>query len=173
MENKGARDAVQAVKILKDKKICSIELSIVGMTSTDYGRELKQYVRAYSLEQEVKFIPFVKDLSALRAKNDISLTCSRCEALGRVTIEAMLSGMCAVGADTGGTMELIGERGQYGYLYPCGHAEALACVLEQIYQNRDEAYRKAVDAQCRMKCLIDPAIYGKKIWKIYQRIRKV
>ena len=56
---------------------------------------------------------------------DVELVCSRAEAFGRITAEAMMGGMPVIGSDTGGTPELIRE-GETGFLYEYGNSEALA-----------------------------------------------
>lgn len=45
----------------------------------------------------------------MRKKIDVELVCSRSEAFGRVTIESMMSSNPVIGANTGGTKELIIE----------------------------------------------------------------
>ena len=50
---------------------------------------------------------------------DIGLTCSRNEAFGRTTVEALLMGKPVIGTNTGGTVDLISD-GVDGLLYPPG-----------------------------------------------------
>ena len=67
-------------------------------------------MKRFGLKEEVTFLPYVNNLTELRENSDFALVCSRMEALGRVAIEAMLAGLPVIGADTGGTKELIGEN---------------------------------------------------------------
>ncbi len=55
---------------------------------------------------------------------DASLVCSRCEAFGRVTIEAMKLGRPVIGSNSGGTPELIDDH-RTGLLYEPGNASDL------------------------------------------------
>jgi glycosyltransferase involved in cell wall biosynthesis len=51
--------------------------------------------------------------------------CSKCEAFGRVTIEAMKIGIPVIGSNTCGTVELI-EHERSGLLYEQGNPSGLA-----------------------------------------------
>ena len=51
--------------------------------------------------------------------------CSQSEAFGRVTVEAMMSGCLVIGANAGGTMELISDN-VTGLLYTSGDYSDLA-----------------------------------------------
>ena len=59
------------------------------------------------------------------------LMCSRSEAFGRVTVEALKSGRPVVGTRSGGTTELISE-GVNGLLFAPGDAEGLANALRHL-----------------------------------------
>jgi glycosyltransferase involved in cell wall biosynthesis len=61
----------------------------------------------------------------------VALVCSRDEAFGRVTVEAMKRGRPVVGAAAGGTGRLI-EDGVTGRLYPPGDPAALAAVVGEL-----------------------------------------
>jgi hypothetical protein len=77
---------------------------------------------------------------------DALLMCSRCEALGRVTIEAMLLGKAVIGANTGGTPELI-TNGVTGLLYQYGDIEDLKRAIRQLAADR--ALRARLGAAAR------------------------
>jgi hypothetical protein len=65
---------------------------------------------------------------------DAVLVCSRMEAFGRVTVEAMLLNKPVIGTNTGGTMELI-EEGRTGLTYEPGNAHQLANQIEKLIQD--------------------------------------
>jgi glycosyltransferase involved in cell wall biosynthesis len=56
---------------------------------------------------------------------------SRCEAFGRVTVEAMRAGVPVIGTDAGGTPELVAD-GATGLLYRPGDAGALAAAIARL-----------------------------------------
>ena len=115
---KGQEEALSACEILIKKGINNFELYIAG------AGEYKGHI-SRELENKVKFLGVVHDMPALREKMDVELVCSRAEAFGRVTIEAMMASMPVIGSDTGGTIELI-RNGKNGFLYQYGNAEDLS-----------------------------------------------
>ena len=65
--------------------------------------------------------------------------CSRDEAMGRVTVEAMASGLPVIGHARGGTPELVRD-GITGFLYTDG-AEALAARMLELVGDLSRAKR--------------------------------
>ncbi len=115
---KGQDDAVKAAEILLESGIRGFHLSVVG--SGTLSAPIPECARDY-----ITLSGFISDMPAVRRKMDVELVCSRAEAFGRVTAEAMMGAMPVIGSDGGGTPELI-EEGGTGFLYPYGNAEALA-----------------------------------------------
>jgi len=68
--------------------------------------------------------------------------CSRAEAFGRVTIEAMLMGKPIVAAAGGATPEII-EHGRSGLLYEPGNPEAAAEAVRSLLLDRETAAQLA------------------------------
>ena len=77
----------------------------------------------------------VKDMYALRNKMDIELVCSRSEAFGRVTLEAMLHSIPVIGSRSGGTPELINDH-QTGLLYEYENIDELVCCIKELCNNQ-------------------------------------
>jgi glycosyltransferase involved in cell wall biosynthesis len=77
----------------------------------------------------VEFWGYVPDPERAFLQADVALMCSRNEAMGRVTVEAMSACRPVIGFDSGGTSELI-EHGRTGLLYR-GGADELAVSLAQ------------------------------------------
>lgn len=84
-------------------------LHIIGDKECPYKKYIKELVRNLNIENSVIFEGFVKDVESIYSKFDILLMCSRSEAFGRVTIEAMLRRKPVIGYESGGTSELIDE----------------------------------------------------------------
>ena len=72
----------------------------------------------------IKIVPFVQDVAPFYANADIALVCSRAEAFGRVTIEAMKYGLPVIAANTGASPEII-KDGETGLLYEYGNQVSL------------------------------------------------
>lgn len=84
------------------------------------------------INSQVKFFGLLRDMNALRREMDIGVVVSKSEAFGRVTIEGMLSGMIMIGANIGGTAELIKDK-ITGYLYSHDSVDELAELIEYVY----------------------------------------
>ena len=110
---KGQLMAIQAINLLVDKyKNKKIKLYVIGSPEDDvlYYEEIKKYVKDNNLENNIVFIPFTTNLLEYRQKCRIALVCSKKEAFGRVTIEAMLANQLVIASNTGGNLELIKDK---------------------------------------------------------------
>ena len=134
---KGQMDAIKAVELLIQRGIDNVLLTLVGQGETkEYLEYVKSYVKKHGLEQRVCILEHLDDLRELRRQCDIGLTCSKKEAFGRVTVENMLAKMLVIGANTGGTMEIIND-GYNGLLYEEGSPESLAERIEYVMLHKD------------------------------------
>jgi len=139
-EGKRQEDAVLAIKKLVEEGIRA-ELIIVGRkTDSEYEKFLKRLVSDLNLDGHVKFTGYVENPIPWIMESDVLLTCSRNEAFGRVTVEGMLCGKPVIGANSGGTSELI-MHGQNGLLYkPCDPEELASCI-RFLYEHPDLAVK--------------------------------
>lgn len=170
--SKGQIEAVKAVKRLVEQGM-ETHLYIVGTAGNDWYRWLlKKYMRECGLEPYVHIVRFTKDMRKLREKCAFAIISSRMEALGRVTIEAMLAGCVTIGADTGGTAEVIGKNGSRGYLYKQGSDEDLARVMCYAMEHAEENETIRNAAQAYALETFDLYKYGEKIIDIYEGILK-
>lgn len=146
-EDKGHKDALHALKILKDEGITDIVLHIAGCTKTEYEEEYKKSLIKYAEDNgffdRVIFEGQIDDMPSFREKMNGELVCSVCEPFGRVTVEGMRSGLVVIGSNTGGTPEIINDN-VTGLLYEQGNGEDLAEKIKQVYENPEFA-RKLAD----------------------------
>ena len=133
VEGKGQADAVRALARLVRQGI-DAELLIVGEGYLPYLHTVKEIIRAAELGDRVCLVGRVKDATSFIRSADLILVCSRSEAFGRVTIEAMLAGKPVVGAAAGATAELI-QDGFNGLLYQWGDATGLASKIQFLKDN--------------------------------------
>lgn len=165
---KGQFEAVKAIEILKKSGINDISLTIVGNASQKYIWALKKYIKMNQLSSNVKVLSFQKDLKNLRNKAKYSLTCTKIEGLGRNTLEAMLFGNIVIGADTAGTLELIGEGQERGYLYKQGDSKDLARVIKIAMEDSEkEKSMRSKAAKAYVLSQFNVKDYAKKLLNIY------
>ncbi|MEZ4921038.1 MAG: glycosyltransferase family 4 protein [Saprospiraceae bacterium] len=131
---KGQLDGLKALRKLAASHP-QIRLSIAGNGRFLYTQILKWYTRFFGLQKQVVFTGYVPNPSSLYQESDVVLMCSRNEAMGRVTAEAMSYGKPVIGKRAGATPELIRE-GDNGFLYTS--IAELAAHIHQLESDRDQ-----------------------------------
>ncbi|MCK5240879.1 glycosyltransferase [bacterium] len=168
-ESKGQLDAVLGVKELVAKNK-NVELIILGkVVNQSYMAELERIIATEQLTEYIKFEEFVNDPSSLFNQTDIVLVCSRNEAFGRVTVEAMLAKKPVIGTDSGGTKELI-RNGKTGSLYTPGKYTQLAEKIEYFisHPEKKEAFGAEGYQETKKKFTVEQ--YGGKFSEIFRKV---
>lgn len=137
-EAKGQIESINALKILNEMGYKDIYLHLAGTPSFEHGKSykdiLEKIIENYGLTKQIIFEGEVQNMALLRSKMDVELVCSVCEPFGRVTVEGMQSGLPVIGANTGGTPEIIID-GYNGLLYNQGNPEELAKKMLKLYKD--------------------------------------
>jgi glycosyltransferase involved in cell wall biosynthesis len=142
--SKGQREAVEAVALLRARG-CDVTLDLVGARQMRFVRELELLCARRGLRDEVRIVGSRSDALAFFRRAHLALMCSRAEAFGRVTIEAMKCDRPVVGARCGATPELV-EHGRTGLLYQPGSPADLARQIETLYRDRELTWRLGAQA---------------------------
>jgi glycosyltransferase involved in cell wall biosynthesis len=166
-EGKRQEEAVRAVGELKKMGI-KARLSIAGEGDVDYKKRLLIIIKKKKLNQSINFLGYNPNPLEFYQKADIVLVCSRAEAFGRVTIEAMKTGKPVIGADAGGTSELI-KDGFNGLLYKPGDYKELALKIKYLLDNPNLRQRMGLNAQNWAMKKFSSANYGSDVYKILKK----
>lgn len=142
-KTKGHLDAIKAIEELKKRNINNVKLLIAG--DGVCKEEYENYVIENNLQDNIEFLGFINNLSDVRKQTNISLVCSKNEAFGRVTIEAMCAKNLVIGSNTGGTIELVQDK-KTGFLYKEGNYINLADKIEYAINNWEECKKIIEDA---------------------------
>ena len=142
---KRQEDALTAVGQLARVGL-DVRLSIVGHQSPEYMKVLDRIIDEYEIRERVEFIDWVADPSPYMRAADALLMCSRMEAFGRVTVEAMQEGRPVIGTRSGGTTELIRD-GETGLLFEVGNPIDLAQKIQLLYSDRELLAKLGAAAQ--------------------------
>lgn len=142
---KGQEEAIRALAMLKAAGE-PVELRLVGGGDAGYVAVLEELARDLGVADKVAFVPETGDPFAHFAWADVALVCSRAEAFGRVTVEAMKLGCPVVGARAAGTAELIRD-GWNGVLYESGDPSDLAAKIALLRARPELAERLAATAR--------------------------
>jgi glycosyltransferase involved in cell wall biosynthesis len=144
IEGKGHEHVIKTIKRLRDNKY-NVELYVAGKNSSRYYEKIKELTKQLNIESFVHFLGHIKDMVALKREMQAEIVSSKCEAFGRITVEAMLCNLPIVGADTGCTIELIGQNVN-GILYHWGDEVSLYESVKSVYDNYSDALDRANNA---------------------------
>lgn len=168
-EAKGIMQLVEAVHLLEPQYRNKIQVVAIGKASEEYHKILTEKVKKYGLESVISFPGFTENVAAEWAKADIGCVCSRCEAFGRVTVEAMMAGCVVIGSDTGGTAEIIEDK-KNGFLYEQGNPKDLADKIQYVLRNLEEAKQIAMVGQRDVLSRFNEERNTKKIYEVYKSL---
>lgn len=133
IEGKGHEQVIRSIRVLIDKSI-PVELFVAGKASGDYYNKMLSLVEQLQIQKYVHFLGHVANMKELKREMNVEVVASKCEAFGRITVEAMLSGLPLVGANTGCTKELISDNVN-GLLYRWGDVDDLSQKIEYVFNN--------------------------------------
>jgi glycosyltransferase involved in cell wall biosynthesis len=136
---KGQHLAIEAIAHARQAGV-DIELTLIGAGPHEPLRTLAHQL---GVDDLVTIHDPTPDLRPYWAAAHVGLMCSRSEAFGRVTVEAMRAGLPVCGTDSGGTPEII-QPGVAGLLSPPGDPAALAANLMTLAA--DENLRRTLAA---------------------------
>ena len=141
--NKGHFDMLEAVSRLSQTySPDSFEVLVVGETNQAFNREIKKR----RLCDYVKPVGFQTCVKVILRTVDVLLMCAVNEGFGRVTAEAMAAGCLVIGAESGGTTDMVID-GRTGILFPPHDPVILAEKMERIITSPNEAIPLAKHGQ--------------------------
>jgi glycosyltransferase involved in cell wall biosynthesis len=171
-KGKGQKDAIKSMKEIINLGFSNVNLNIAGRGNQDYINMLKKLVKDLNLKDNVKFLGYISNMKKLRQDMDIELVCSKKEAFGRVTIEAMMSMMPVIGSNTGGTRELI-KDGFNGLLYEQENYHDLADKIKYLLENREKIIEMGTNAYNFAKENFTAKKNAEEIYKIYKKVLNI
>jgi glycosyltransferase involved in cell wall biosynthesis len=132
--SKGQADAIRAFATVA-RRFPQVRLILVGDAGgtgeQTYYDDCRSLAVKSDVADRVEFWGYVSDPEQAFLAADAVLMCSRNEAMGRVTAEAMSACRPVIGFDSGGTSELI-EPERTGLLYSGGAADLSLCMLRYV-----------------------------------------
>jgi len=166
--NKGQEQAIRALACLK-KNYPNTRLLIVGSGSEDYLKQLKDLCENLNIQEQVKFWGYISNPFEVYLKVDAVLMCSKYEAMGRVTAEAMAAAKPVIGYNSTGTAELI-ENGKTGLLYD-GDYKNLAQCMARFIENPKWAQQLGINGWEKARKEYTVEVYAKQVYDVLREIR--
>ena len=146
-EKKGQFELAQAMEKLYDKKNLDYELLIYGgIQEFNYFEKIQEFIKLHGAENRIYYKGMTSHSIEVMKKIDILGICSNQEAFGRVTVEGQIAGCLVIGANSGGTKELIND-GVTGYKYVTHNIDNLSNVIWDAIQNRETSNKIATAGQ--------------------------
>lgn len=168
---KGQRDLINALSFLGDK-LSKVHVSIWGDANGDRTEltVLEGIVEDKNLGQYVTFAGYCDNIAEKLMQSDICIVGSKCEAFGRVTVEAFMAQCLVIGTLSGGTKELIADNRGLGYEY--GNAGDLAKQIAYAMDNRSEMVEYVERAKEFAMKQLTAKTNADNIMNIYKEVEK-
>lgn len=123
---KGQHLVLEAVQKLTSKGIDAKALIVGHAMDVGYLQQLKEEYRDIGI-----FTGFTNEAQTLMQLCDVAVLATDKETFGLVLIEAMMCGVCVVGSDSGGPLEII-DDGATGLLFKTFDSDDLSAKLETL-----------------------------------------
>ncbi len=171
-ERKGQHILIEALHLLADKGydfVARIGGSPVKGEEA-YLDRLRRMATEYRLQDRLEFVGFVNHPYEFFSAVDIAVHANiKPEPLGRVVVEAMLSGLPVIATDGGGIPEFV-EHERTGLLVPMGDARALADALARLIE--DGSLREMIGKAAAIKAreMFSPVRHVEGIMECYHSV---
>lgn len=140
---------------------------------SSYGKYLLELIKRAHLEEHVRMLGRLtaEEMKEQFIKSSLYLCPSALENSPNSLGEAMLLGVPAVAADTGGIPSLM-EHEKEGLLYEAGNVEQLAAAVIRIWREPEETKKRAKAARKRAFVTHDGESNYQRLLEIYREICK-
>ena len=170
-EYKGIYDFSDACIKLFESGFDDFEVLIVGAgEDKDINNVHESFIKS-KMDDKVTFFGYQKDVVQFLKQSDVFCMCTRFEGFGRTTVEAMMAGNLVIGANTGGTKDLI-EDGKTGILYNQGNSDDLYEKMKWIIENKRKSQEIAKSGQEYMVENMSSERNADEIYELYKRLLK-
>lgn len=142
-------------------------LIYVGRVDASYQQHLTDKAQGYGIADAITFEHFQADVRPFISQATALLMCSRNEAQGRVTVEAMFYGTPVIAMAAGGTLEIV-QDGDNGLLFDNVSQGALQCC--RLVENPLLAQGIIRNAHQTAASRFSEEVYREQILQIYHTI---
>jgi glycosyltransferase involved in cell wall biosynthesis len=172
-ESKGQAVAIRAFAQVAARFPAARLLLVGGAGQTgdqDYFDQCRTLAAELAVAGRVEFWGYIPDPERAFLEADVALMCSRNEAMGRVTAEAMSACRPVIGFDGGGTSELI-DPGRTGLLYR-GDSDALAECMARYAAAPELAWQHGEAGWHVARQRHTTETYAAQIFEVLRRLRQ-
>lgn len=162
--SKGHMEALDALRMVIDHGL-DARLIIAGEGRVD---ALRERIAELKLGGHVEVTGFLPDVFGLYERSHALLMCSQHEAMGRVTVEAMASGIPVIAHASGGTLELVHDR-EDGLFYKDGAGE-LAQHMRTLIADRSLAQRLGDRGSLNAEARFTVERHAQDVLRVYREV---
>jgi glycosyltransferase involved in cell wall biosynthesis len=173
-ESKGQAVAIRAFAKVAARSPAARLLLVGGAGQTgeqDYFERCRALAAELAVAGRIEFWGYIPDPERAFLEADVALMCSRNEAMGRVTAEAMSACRPVIGFDNGGTSELIDPE-RTGLLYR-GGADALAACMARYVAAPELAWQHGEAGWHDARRRHSTEAYAAQIYEVLRGVRQV
>ena len=145
-------------------------LVLAGSTDNSYANTCRTLVADLGLDEKILFTGWIADPTPLYLQANALLMCSRHEAMGRVTAEAMAAGLPVIGADSDGTPEAV-QHERTGLLYD-NEDEQLARCMVRLIENPLWARELGQQGWQVARSKFTSELYARQVYEVLQSVLK-
>lgn len=168
---KGIEDAIEALTIVKEKKI-DVTLNVVGTCLADYKEVLFQKIKQLNLDDNVSFndyFPIHADMHRHIKKSRFALLPVKLDIISGTIIEAALLELPIVTYKTSGT-PYLNKNGEAVLISEIGNIHDLANNMLKLIQNSDLAEKLKKNAKQFVETEFDNTESARRLVKNYKAV---
>lgn len=155
------------MKYIRDRGVYNVKLKIAGRGGEE--ERLQKLCRDLNAGDYVEFCDFTDKPEDMYRQADIFVINSCCEAFGRVTAEAMLSGDLVMGSDSGATPEIT-DHDRYGVIYRQGDSEDFYNKLSDITEHREIYKDRAQNGREHAREIFTADRNFSQVYRVYRQV---
>jgi glycosyltransferase involved in cell wall biosynthesis len=168
-EGKGQYLVIDAVKKLLHEGI-NVQALIVGHAmSEEYLQSLNEGVKKENLEEKIIFSGFTREAQKLMQLFDCLVLATDRETFGLVLIEAMACGICVIGTDNAGPLEIIDNK-ESGLLFKKRDSDDLAEKIKLLVNDEELKERLGTVAKEKALRVFDSTKQFEKLFTILRAL---
>lgn len=134
-----------------------------------FDADLRRRVAAAGLDERIRFLGEVADVTAWFRAFDLYVAPPRNEGFGLTPLEAMASGAAVVASDAGAFQDMIIE-GETGRIVPVGDEKALAAAVEAYLSDPEALARAGASALAHVRAKFPLEREAAEIQRVYERL---
>ena len=147
-----------------------LQVLIVGHAMSEtYLQEFQGEIAGMGLQKDVIFTGFTKEAQKLMQLCDCLVLATERETFGLVLIEAMACGICVLGTNNAGPLEIIDDN-ETGLLFEKNSSESMAQKIEMLLQDASYKERLAAAGQKKAHEKFDAAKQFEKLYEIFKNL---